>query len=213
MGRPPSSDGAQTRREILIAARRSFAERGFAVTTMKDVAEPAGLTTGAVHYHFGSKQRLYEEVYEEVTAIIFGRLAALFADATSLRGAMTEMLRECETIGRQEASLAAFYIAIASETRFNDELHDIGKRQVEGTREFFGRLVDLAVQRGELAETESVGVAEMLAAVTNGLARYSVLTDEGASENMFIAARALFSGDLSPFQPGPPEDARRPRQP
>ena len=52
--------GASTSREdILGAARRLFAEQGYAATTVRRVAEEAGVDPALVHYFFGSKDGLY----------------------------------------------------------------------------------------------------------------------------------------------------------
>ena len=52
--------GASTSREdILGAARRLFAEQGYAATTVRRVAQEAGVDPALVHYFFGSKDGLY----------------------------------------------------------------------------------------------------------------------------------------------------------
>ena len=48
----------ETRNRILDAALRLFRERGFAQTTMRDVATEAGVATGAAYYYFRSKEEL-----------------------------------------------------------------------------------------------------------------------------------------------------------
>ncbi|MFD7057194.1 TetR family transcriptional regulator [Streptomyces mirabilis] len=47
------------RAAILEAARDAFAERGFAKTTIRDIARRAGVTHGLVIRHFGSKEQLF----------------------------------------------------------------------------------------------------------------------------------------------------------
>src|SRR3954451_14196395 len=48
----------QTQEEILQAARRLFAERGYARTTVRDIAESAGVSAQTVYDSIGSKQAL-----------------------------------------------------------------------------------------------------------------------------------------------------------
>jgi AcrR family transcriptional regulator len=50
--------------ELLAAARRLFAEQGYAATSLEDVADAAGVTKGAVYHHFKGKQDLFRAVYE-----------------------------------------------------------------------------------------------------------------------------------------------------
>ena len=51
-----------TRRAILDAAARVFAEKGFAGMTLQDVAERAELTKGALYFHFSNKESLAVEI-------------------------------------------------------------------------------------------------------------------------------------------------------
>jgi AcrR family transcriptional regulator len=51
-----------TSQVLLAAARDLFVERGFDGTSIRAITQLAGANLGAVTYHFGSKQALYEEV-------------------------------------------------------------------------------------------------------------------------------------------------------
>lgn len=53
-------DKARRRDEILTAAKRAFAERGFHATKISDVAEEAGFSYGTVYWYFDSKDELYD---------------------------------------------------------------------------------------------------------------------------------------------------------
>jgi len=50
---------------ILAAARHLFAERGFAGTSMREIAEAAGVSKAAIYHHFRDKRRLYRELLDE----------------------------------------------------------------------------------------------------------------------------------------------------
>ena len=62
---PPRRDGVETKKALLDAAGRVFAERGYADTTSKDICALAGTNSAAVNYYFGSKENLYAEVLTE----------------------------------------------------------------------------------------------------------------------------------------------------
>src|SRR4051812_37318634 len=53
---------AQTRERLLEAAARVFAEKGFAATSLDEVADAAGLTKGAVYSNFENKEHLVAAV-------------------------------------------------------------------------------------------------------------------------------------------------------
>ncbi len=56
----------QTRRLLLDVARRLFAERGFAGTPTEEIVREAGVTRGALYYHFKDKEDLFRAVVEEM---------------------------------------------------------------------------------------------------------------------------------------------------
>lgn len=57
--------GPLTRKQILDAALRLFSEKGFARTSVRDIARGAGITDAAIYYHFSSKRDLFEALFEE----------------------------------------------------------------------------------------------------------------------------------------------------
>lgn len=59
MARRTKEEGALTRESLLRAALAAFSTKGYAAATLEDVAAKAGITRGAIYWHFGSKAELY----------------------------------------------------------------------------------------------------------------------------------------------------------
>jgi AcrR family transcriptional regulator len=53
----------ERRQTILDVAEALFAENGIAETSVRSILATAGANVAAVHYHFGSKEKLVEEVF------------------------------------------------------------------------------------------------------------------------------------------------------
>ncbi|MFI6389327.1 TetR/AcrR family transcriptional regulator [Nonomuraea sp. NPDC050547] len=66
--------GNDTRSRILAAAQRLFAERGYAATSLADIAAEVGLTKTAVAYHFHPKDRLAAELLAPAADDVFALL-------------------------------------------------------------------------------------------------------------------------------------------
>ncbi|MFC4021447.1 TetR family transcriptional regulator [Micromonospora sp. GCM10011542] len=64
-GESAPSRGEQTRQRILDTAMRLFRERGYAQTTMRAIAQEAGVAVGNAYYYFGSKDHLIQEFYAD----------------------------------------------------------------------------------------------------------------------------------------------------
>lgn len=63
-----SPKAERTRADLLAAARRVFAEKGYEGASVGDVAAAAGYTKGAVYANFGSKEELFVALAREMTA-------------------------------------------------------------------------------------------------------------------------------------------------
>jgi AcrR family transcriptional regulator len=69
---PPTSLRSQhvgaTRRAVLTAARSLFGRKGYAQTSVDEIAASARVTKGAVYHHFAAKEALFRAVHAEVEA-------------------------------------------------------------------------------------------------------------------------------------------------
>lgn len=74
---------AETRAKLIKAARKAFAAKGFAESSMDDLTAQAGLTRGALYHQFGDKKGLLEAVIAQVDEEMTARLAAIMAAAPS----------------------------------------------------------------------------------------------------------------------------------
>src|SRR6476660_9002230 len=61
------------RDELLELAAAMFAERGLRATTVRDIADSAGILSGSLYHHFKSKEQMVEEVLQDFLAWLFGR--------------------------------------------------------------------------------------------------------------------------------------------
>ena len=59
---PAVRAGSERRDEILAIAAELFAERGFAATTVREIADSAGILSGSLYHHFDSKESMVEEL-------------------------------------------------------------------------------------------------------------------------------------------------------
>ena len=61
------------RDELLDLAATMFAERGLRATTVRDIADSAGILSGSLYHHFKSKEQMVEEVLVNFLDWLFGR--------------------------------------------------------------------------------------------------------------------------------------------
>jgi AcrR family transcriptional regulator len=149
-----------TRDEILRAARRLFAERGYARTNVRDIAAAAGVSAQTVYDSIGSKQelvsRLNDLIDDEAGVAAIARAAAGSDDprdvaATSAR-VTRSILEHCADI------LHALVTGAAAEADLATALAEGQRRHVEGAGWVVGLLreldaLDPALDPGEAADT------------------------------------------------------------
>lgn len=70
-----------TRAALLAGARRLFAERGYAATSLDEIAAAARVTKGALYHHFANKQALLEELARELDQDVIAWVTAAFSAA------------------------------------------------------------------------------------------------------------------------------------
>jgi AcrR family transcriptional regulator len=63
---------------LLVAALELFGTEGFADTSLDDVVARAQVTKGALYHHFGSKERLFAAVYEQLQHDVSDRVVEEF---------------------------------------------------------------------------------------------------------------------------------------
>jgi AcrR family transcriptional regulator len=69
--------GEKTRSRILDAAAECFAARGYEGATVREICRGAGVNVASVNYFFGSKEKLYVEVFGRVIGMTVGPLLHL----------------------------------------------------------------------------------------------------------------------------------------
>jgi AcrR family transcriptional regulator len=155
-----------TRAEILRAARRLFADRGYSRTSVRDIARAAGVSAQTVYDSIGSKQalvaRLNDLIDEE--AGIAGIAAAAADDPDPRRVAATSARITCSILEHCGDIIHALVTGAAAEPDLERALAEGQRRHLDGARQIVGRIQAL----GALAPSTSVeDAASTLAAVSD----------------------------------------------
>lgn len=77
MARKTKEEAERTRQQIIDAARRVFHESGVSRTSLEKVAEAAGVTRGAVYWHFANKADLFFAMREQASLPLLARTDSL----------------------------------------------------------------------------------------------------------------------------------------
>ncbi|WP_312950049.1 multidrug efflux transporter transcriptional repressor AcrR [Superficieibacter sp.] len=64
MARKTKQQALETRQHILDVAMRLFSQQGVSSTSLAEIAKAAGVTRGAIYWHFKNKSELFSEIWE-----------------------------------------------------------------------------------------------------------------------------------------------------
>ena len=101
--------GEQTRRAVFMAALELFRQRGYEATTMRAIADRAGVSLGSSYYYFPSKAHLVLEFYRHLHDLHVAACAPVLAREhdlrARLRGVIRAIVMTCEPFHDVAASI------------------------------------------------------------------------------------------------------------
>lgn len=112
---------SSTRDRVVSAASRLFATRGFAATSIADVAEASGLLKGNLAYYFKTKQDLLDAVLHARAQALRAELVAPARNGEDARVAITRMLNHVRSTADELALYGCPVGALSTELGKSDE--------------------------------------------------------------------------------------------
>jgi AcrR family transcriptional regulator len=192
--RTQSERSATTRGALVAAARRLWADRGYAAVGTPEVAAEAGVTRGAMYHQFADKAALFGAVAEAVEADLTRRLARDVAAsgpadaAAALHAAADAWLAACEEPEVRQVLLLDGPVVLGW-----DGLRDITLRHGLGMTE---ELLRAGMDAGQLASGPTRPLAHVLIGALDEAALYVATAEDRAAARDEVARvlHALLDG-------------------
>jgi AcrR family transcriptional regulator len=158
MGRIAGVTPDETRRRLIEAAGRVFAERGYEGARIADIAREAGLSSGAIYAHYGSKAELLLEATrshgaDELNQLLQGNELMAIPDVLLALG------ESLERRSRTDGSLLAEAIVAA---RRDPEVAAVLADHVGESEGFFASLIRHSQRRGDVDPAVSADAVSRL---------------------------------------------------
>lgn len=185
MPRRTKEEAQATRDRILDMAEREFHRRGVSRTSLQDIARAAGLTRGAIYWHFQNKADLFDAMMKRVTLPLEEEIKrsddpALDDPVDHIRRSFTAALRK--TVEDAQAR-RVFEIAV-HKVEYVDELETVRERRLGGLRE---RLAH--VERGLRAAGRAGRLSGRVPARSAALGLHSLI--DGLIQNWLLDPEAF----------------------
>lgn len=166
MVRRTKEEAEQTRRRILAAARQVFHERGVGNTSLEQIAQAAGVTRGAIYWHFVNKEDLFKAMCQEVTIPFLDRMDyTLLVDPSSTPlERLRNFLLQITTTVQQDECLRCTMEILNFKCEYVGEMEKDLADYIERNEEFLDKL-DRTYQAARRAGQLRPGLAPRIAAL------------------------------------------------
>jgi TetR/AcrR family acrAB operon transcriptional repressor len=186
-------EAERTRQSILKASLKVFSTRGYARTRLEEVASEAGVTRGAIYWHFSNKADLYASAVIESVSGYRERLTNILqSDLSPLTKIRTLMKEWLVTLERDEAYRTLVEMAL-TKTEFDDQVMS-GVRDwfsfVDRVQETIADLLRRGIEAGEIdSQVDPELVALALISYLNGIEETWFIQTMSNGESRFSPAR------------------------
>ncbi|MBB2486969.1 TetR family transcriptional regulator [Mitsuaria sp. WAJ17] len=208
MVRKTKQEALETRHRLLDAAEQLFHERGVSRTSLQDIASAAGVTRGAVYWHFQDKVELFAAMMDRATmpleeGLLPQEAASQPITLTDLRWGLLNVFHSCS---HSERTRRVFEIAM-KKVEFSGEMQALHARKLANHRAWRSQneACFLAAQAaGQLpAGLDTSAAAIALVALVDGLIHQWIM-DPSAFDLMAMGETAIERFMDSLLQPGAP---------
>jgi AcrR family transcriptional regulator len=147
---------SETRRQLLQAALKSFADRGYAATSVQEIVDAAHVSKPALYYYFKDKAGLFAALVDQA----HDERYRLMQEAAEKGKTLAEKLEEIAaaifdfSVRNRDLMRLAFATAFAASGEAPDQTHCREKGQ--RTFDFIRRLIEAGQRTGELDRAYSV---------------------------------------------------------
>jgi TetR/AcrR family transcriptional regulator, fatty acid metabolism regulator protein len=184
-----SEKARSTRKRILDAAIKVFANKGYHETKVDDIVEVSGNSKGAVYFYFPGKQQIFLALIDEFADLLYERLEkALLQEADGVQR-LNRALQAClETFGHYRGLAKIFLIqAVGLGAAFEEKRLEIHER-------FAGLIkthLDEAVREGEIPPLDTDVVAYAWMGAINEIVIHWVHTGQPEPERVIATLHPL----------------------
>jgi AcrR family transcriptional regulator len=145
--------------EILEAARKLFAKRGFSEVTMDEIAEAAGLAKGTLYLYFESKRDVYLKTLQRGKAELLERVTTNMRVAEGLRAKIRALIATRVKYGEENRDFYRIYLTefsnVVHPASINKEFRDLDLKQARALEQALCE----GMERGEMAPVNAQAAA------------------------------------------------------
>ena len=166
-GRPTAAELERRKERVMQVATELFVERGFAATSLVDIARGAGVATRTLYQHFGDKEVIFREV-------IFARDAEAALQppkvepGDTLYSALLNASNYAYEITYRERSIGLMRLMIAESNRFPEFMQSVAKSIFSHFRSNIEKVLEALAGAGLIPQGNHARSAELFSDLVLG---------------------------------------------
>jgi AcrR family transcriptional regulator len=175
--RRPEVEAAR-RMQIIAAARTCIATKGYAATTIRDVAAIGGVSTGTVNYYFPNKEALLiaalKDLADETARRVHHAVQESRGDAFD---ALVAVVDASLPLTDDAQHMWYIWMELWDQAYRNAELGRVHATLYHGWRRLMARTIEQGITAGQFRPVDADGVARQLAGLIDGLSIHCIVGD------------------------------------
>jgi AcrR family transcriptional regulator len=173
-----------SRRQVLEAAVRALSKRGYAKTSVSDIASAAGMSKGAVHYHFESKDDLIARVLEHCAAVTRERVRVAWDAPGGPPEKISAAIHEMRMMRRSSVPELRVLADLTAQGLHDERLRALLGRMFETNRkEIAEHLIQSLAAMGVKTKIPPQVVPRLLLGALDGLAMHDYFDPPGEEDD------------------------------
>lgn len=173
MVRKTKEEAAVTRQRLLDAALKVFSRRGYAAARLEDIADEAGVTRGAIYWHFKNKADLYNTLVGETLGGIQGVVDRAVGQGGTFLEIQRRVMIYITTLPEVDETYRAVMELTVLKTGYAPELAEGLRAKNEASRQLEAELAGyyrMGIEEGEVrADLDPAIAARSMLAFMNGI--------------------------------------------
>jgi TetR/AcrR family acrAB operon transcriptional repressor len=207
MVRRTKQEAQETRTQLLDTAENLFREKGVSRTSLAEIAQQAGVTRGAIYWHFENKADLFNAMCDRATLPLEALLENMAdPDQPDPLGMLRRATVQALSLVEQDGRCRRVFEILTLKCEFVDELESNVQRRREcrmGARDVFRLTLENARQRGQVRDDLDTRLAaSALLAYIDGLildwglepGAYSLAEKSGPMIDLFLSGMKAGQG-------------------
>ncbi len=167
MSRPDVSD--ERRPQIIEAALKVFARKGYRKVTMPDIAREAGLSIGGVYWYFKGKDEIVQAMMEDVFQKDLSALDLLIKEGSSSVQRLKSFVAAYVENYNEAQWMNSIGIEFYGESVHNPKAQVFIQDYLSRYRRALVQLIEQGIQRGEFRPVDAEDTANAILALEEGL--------------------------------------------